>query len=201
MAWGDETTAGTTSNFTVRIWSDWVSQTNSVTTGDVVWPLWTSTAATTSNGIAPTRYIAPSQPKPATRGRIVSRHEFAFAQERRRASEKGLDLLRFLLSPAELRELRGLGSVRVLGSHGGLYEFGLSDPRTCYQVNEAGLAILKLGICQTGTMYCPEDRIAAAILAFRADERKALGTAVRHTFFEREPERVQKRRIFRGRVA
>lgn len=216
-SWVDGTT--TTANSST-VWGNWIVDTSASTTGQFdtnhVWSTWTVGTFTISPDSAVT--IPPfSQtsgfrshqestygvtPKPARKGRIVSRQAFQEERERRQRSERGLDLLRFLLKPKQLRELRGMGSVRIEGSMGGLYEFGLANPSIMYKIGPDGKAVQKYGICQTAVGYCAEDRVAAAILAFQSDEAAALKLAMVHAFgHEHEPVRVQKRRVFRELVA
>jgi len=177
------------------IWSTWASDATTASTFRYTGNVWS--AWTTGNETGPIRYQYSHPVVKQPNGRIASLSEYRLQRDRRKASEKGLDLLRWMLTAAELRELRGLGSVRFRGSEGRLYEVGLAEPRVCYRIGEDGKAVLKLGVCQTGREYCSEDRIAAIILAFRSDERAACAKAVVHDLAEREPERVQKRRVFR----
>lgn len=194
---------------TDAVWRTWVVDGAAATT-DSAWTNWT---AGTFFAVSGGEYIArsgtvvatpPPPPKAITRGRIFSIENYRAEQDKRKARERGLDLLRWLLSPEELADLRAHESVRIRGSLGGLYEVGLNRPSLAYKIDPTTLEpMAKLGVCQTAKEYVDEDRVAALVLAFQTDEASACARAVVHTFDEaaRERERVKLRRVFRIRNA
>jgi hypothetical protein len=165
---------------------------------------WTQDAR--GDGLRPVRAQAPA-PNPLSKLQILSR------RRTRVIRCNAHELLMSILGDYEQREWRHYGSVRILGSEGGLYEVGIGSSIGCggwggegeswqgmlYGLSLDGNPTHKLCI-HASKDYPPEDRAAGLILALRHDEAAVLAKANRHQFTKYEEERVKLRRAFKAEL-
>lgn len=138
-----------------------------------------------------------AQPKLSLKESILKRRDKIRID---RTAEK---LLHDILCPEEWLEYRRYGSVRVVGSLGGIYEVGRGGARTAkhgwsgnvYQLGPAGDPLQKLCV-HAGFNFPIADEMVGLILALRTNEQAVLDKANRHRFQPHEKERVKLRRIF-----
>lgn len=209
-----DTTA--TASFTVRdsIWTHWTTASNTITitgshTASGIWRSWidsTSTAGTTihirdniwtewvGNQAGPTNVVhAPPQ---RTKIQLL-KEKIVRVRKGRRVKERGLDLLRSIVTAEQWRDFRRYGSVREAGEHA-VYEVGCGWIGHVYELDFQGNPLRKLclqmGVGQAGKTFTKGDRIAAVLLALRHDEAGTVSMAGKHGWLPHEKERVKARR-------
>lgn len=123
------------------------------------------------------------------------RNKFRVIGIRRKAKE----LLRSILTPSQWTEYCTYGSVRIVGSAGGIYEIGGGWNGMVYKLDIHGNAIAKLCIHPQGN-YPIEDSVVALVLNLLHNEPEVLRKANTHQFNEHEQRRVALRRVHRKAV-
>lgn len=122
-----------------------------------------------------------------------SRHKAANIEvraQRRRAR----NLLREILNPEQYRDLASHGSVRVVGSDGGIYDV---CPNEIFQIDAKGEAVVSMCWGHGAAGYCTEDRMGAIILKLMANERTFLSETCRSSITQETRDAVKARRYVR----
>jgi hypothetical protein len=122
--------------------------------------------------------------------------------ERRAKKEierRAKELLESILTPEELEGYRKHGSVRIRGQHG-IYDVGSGWSGMIFMLDHDGEPKYKL-CCHPSFNYPTADRIAAVVLALKADEEGVLARANRHMFSEMDRRRVKAWRGHRRKYA
>lgn len=215
--WRDETRSA--ANFTTRI-------TEPTMTGDRIWFNWVTNGYPTSHESATairlrdfawTEWIDANgsrvrvQPAP-----LVQAHNYApparpskiveirARRKRRKARKRGKELLQSICSLEQWRDYCLYGAVREIGERA-IYEVGAGWSGHVYELGFDGQPKRKLclgmGTGHTGHPWVAEDRIAAILMSFRADEAGTVAKAGVHRWADHERERVKARRGHKRRVA
>jgi len=190
-------TVTTTSNYSNIVWDSWVTTGNTVTTnsditivtdGTVESPYQTTIWKTWSESAEDSKKAREQRRK----DEIKRKRE---AEKKRKRAEA---LLKSILTIEEWDDYRLYDSVRVRGQKG-IYDIGMGWQGMIYRLDHQGEPMDKL-CCHPPGQYPAADRIAAVVLALRADESAVLKEANVHSFYGDEKRRVKARRAHR-RVA
>lgn len=121
-----------------------------------------------------------------------------------RAAVRAASLLKSILTAQQWNDWLRFGSVRIVGKKGiydvgagkGWGEAGRGWQGMIYRLDHNGEPQEKL-CCHPPSSYPDEDRVAAVVLALRADEDDVLRKANSHAWGDHEKERVRLRRAHR----
>ncbi len=220
--WNSQTQ--TAANFTVTdngtvtgdsIWTRWISTpnvTDTITLRDSAWRFWIDGPNTTFRQPIPVQYgrvePAPIQyaprPTPAEAKAAELKRKLLRVRKRRPALVRGKALLRSIVSEEQWKDYLAFGSIREAGELA-IYELGAGWSGHIYEIGLDGEPTRKLcvhmGIGDGLTPWVAEDRIAAVLLALRADEAGTVKKACTHRWENHEKERVKARRGHKRRVA
>ena len=191
------------------IWTRWIEApnvTDTITLGDSAWRFWIDEPNITIHPQVGAASLAPVQFAPTPRPTKVEelKTKLLRVRKRRPALVRGKALLRSIVSEEQWKDYLIYGSIREVGERA-IYEIGVGWMGHVYELGLDGEPIRKLCIQMgTGNTACPwvaEDRIAAILLALRADEAGTVATAGVHGWMKNERERVKARRGHKRRVA
>lgn len=174
-------------------WTEWIDQNGRrVRVQPTPQPTWNSHSD---------RYTLPPRPS-----KIVElKQKIRRARKRRKARKRGKELLQSICSLEQWREYRRYGSIREVGELA-IYEVGAGWQGHVYELGFDGEPKRKLCLGMDASSYegapwVPEDRIAAILMALRADEAGTVAKAGVHNWSEHERERVKVRRGHKRQVA
>lgn len=197
------------------IWTRWVQTpnvTDTIRIGETAWRHWMDEPNVTVRRPIPVQYgradPAPIQyaprPTPAEAKSAELKRKLLRVRKRRPALVRGKALLRSIVSEEQWKDYLAFGSIREAGELA-IYELGAGWSGHIYEIGLDGEPTRKLcvhmGIGNGGTPWVAEDRIAAVLLALRADEAGTVAKACLHRWEKNEIERVKRRRGHKRRVA
>lgn len=179
-------TAGTTLHIRDDIWTEWVENSDHTRV-----PLQSERV---ENQAGPTNVVY----APPRKTKIeVLKEKIVRVRKGRKVKERGLDILRSIVTAEQWSDFRRYGSVREVGEHA-VYEVGCGWIGHVYELDFQGNPLRKLclqmGVGQAGKSFTKGDRIAAVLLALRHDEADTVSMAGKHGWLPHEKERVKARR-------
>lgn len=197
----------TATDLTIRdgIWRSWLNDSTANITfriSDGIWQSWNDNVIHTPvrrpRRTDPQIVVAPAPPiDPIVEQLARLKQKLRTAGQRRAAKERGLELLRSLVTEEQWQEFRRYGSIRERGRYA-VYEIGCGWSGHVYELSFDGEPLRKLcvqmGIGKGGHQWTKGDRIAAVLLALRHDEQGLVKMAGEHRWGKHERERVRARR-------